>query len=259
VLDTGTAVLNDLVIAKTDYRYNLQVVGTAQVGGDLEIVEVKAINDGVIKVAGDLVSSDPSVAGTGTITLNGDHLINGAGQGGRFPNILVESTGMVDATAAEFIGVESLTVAAGEFLAPANAELRVYNQLVVTDGLFNHGYGTVILDGRYTHQVLDTGTAQLNNLVIAKADYRYNLQVIGMAHVDGDLEIVEVKRINDGIINIGGDLISSDPSVEGTATIEMNGDHIINPAGELAGKQRRGSGRLRSGESRGRIADSCLR
>jgi len=223
----------DLEIAKTDSRYNVNVSGTVTVNEDLTVTQVGSINGpGTIKVLGNVYTTDNAVGGDGTVLLNGDHDITTDGDGGELPNLLV-SDGTTDASSAPYLSVQDMTVSGdGEFIAPSPGTLGIADDFSV-GSTFTAGSGTVELNGHKTHQTVAIGTAQLNNLTIAKTDSRYNMEVVGVADALGDLTVTQVGSINGGTIKVGGHVATTDDAVGGGGTVELNGSHnITTPDGQ---------------------------
>ena len=216
----------NLTIAKTDSRFDVNVTGTVTVNGDLTVTQVQNINGGTINVVDDVHTTDNAVGGSGTVRLNGAHVITTDANGGELPNLLIAG-GTTNASSPSYLGVQDMTVTSGTFLAPTPGTLGIADDFTVSGGTFTAGSGTVTLNGKKTHQVIDIGGASLHNLTIAKTDSRFNVTIVGTVEVTNDLTVTQVNNINGGTINVGGDVHTTDDAVGGSATVRLNGSHAI--------------------------------
>jgi hypothetical protein len=177
----------------------LTVAGNMPVNGSLTLNG--AINGGPIAVAGN-VTSGASVAGTGTILLDGI----GAQtlSGGDLPNVTInKSSGTLT--------IQDIQVS-GNWTYSAGTVAVGTSTVVFTTGGQTVNAGSM----SFYHVTFDTGGSSIT--------------ISGTMDVNGTLTITDVASIDTGTIAVAGNVTSTDAIVSGTASITLDGtaDQTIN-------------------------------
>ncbi|HEX4925169.1 MAG TPA: Ig-like domain-containing protein, partial [Bdellovibrionales bacterium] len=203
------------------------------------------INGGTIKVAGDfVVLGDGALGGTATLELNGTGLQRYDATDARFlPNLVVNKTAgnFEPLGGTTGLGLTSLTIAQGTFLAPAGnlvinkrdaASGAIFTQ---TGGTFTHNSGTVQLTGTggtATYTIDVPTSLALNNLTLDTVNAAAETKTFAVAagdtiNVNGNLNVARSSGTGliklDGTLNIAGHLSVGPGADGGTAALTLNG------------------------------------
>jgi hypothetical protein len=201
---TGSSFANVVI----DRDGNLDTGSALNVAGTLTINKVATLS-GSINASGDVVTNDTSLSGTGFITFTGaaSQTLKAGVAGAQIPNVFVKKT-------------------TGSTLTLGGAVLDITGNWFYTSGTVAPGASTVRFVGG-SIATIDTGAESFNNVVIDRSG---NVNVGNHFNIAGNLTINNVLNINGtlGALTVGGDLISNDSNVGGSANITLTaGDSKI--------------------------------
>ena len=172
-VDIGTAILNDVTLAKS--TFDVTVTGTMDVNGTLRITTVGSINTGTIAVAGNVITTDTLVNGSGTILFDGTGAqtlqVDGAGGSGGVPSVRINRT------------AGTLTI---------QDTINVSRDWTYMAGTVDAGTSTVAFSNTGPPSVtVDSGAMAFNNVTLAKGSF--SVTVTGTMDVNGNLTIASVR------------------------------------------------------------------
>lgn len=197
------------------------------------------------KVPGKSDTATFSGKGTGNCTIDTDIDVAGIAINKDYTGTITQAPGKTvtvgasnfDQAAGTFNGGDStidikgtFTLSGGSFTATSGT-MSVMRDMTVSGGTFGHNSGGITYYHNL-HGTVDIGKTVLNDVVIDKAD-TYSITVTGTMDVDGSLTITSVGAINKaitkvsatnkGTIAVAGDVITTDKTVGGSATIRFDG------------------------------------
>ncbi len=174
------------------------VDGTMDVNGNLTITSLYRLNDGDVNVAGDVTTLDTSFSGTGRLVLDGDgaQTVSAGGGTGEIYNLSIEkSAGTV--TISDHLQISGSYTDNGTTVDATGATVELEGNPTVSAGATM--FGDVELDAS-------------------------TVTVDGTMDVNGNLTITSLYRLNDGDINVAGDVTTLDTSFSGTGRLVLDGD-----------------------------------
>jgi len=138
-IDAGSIKFNNVIYNCTDVNGDISITGTLDVDGDFTITGVDNAN-GAITVAGNLKSTDATVTGTGTITMDGSGVqtIDMNGGAARLPNgtLTIANTGTVQLSNGDL----NLNATGQDMVINASSRFCTGgNDLTVDDTITNNG------------------------------------------------------------------------------------------------------------------------
>ncbi|HET6429779.1 MAG TPA: hypothetical protein VFJ30_15290 [Phycisphaerae bacterium] len=218
-VNIGGTKLNNLTIAKTDSRYNVNVSGTVDVNGDLTVTQVGGMN-GTIKVAGDVITADTAVGGTGIVIMDGGNIdgpqaLIATVAGAQVPHLKIAqwSYGRVN------VGTDHEVTVNGDLTIVGNYQMnggtvRVLGDVHTTDGDVS-GTATILLNG--SHAI--DGGGDLPGLKIAG----------GTTTVTGDLGVRSLDVVGGTFVAPSSTLgVAGDWTVNGGTFVHNNGVVVFN-------------------------------
>ena len=166
---------------------------------------VGSINTGTIGVAGNVITTDTLVLGTGTVLFDGTGAqtlqVDGVGGSGGVPSVQINKT------------AGTLTI---------QDTINVSRDWTFTAGTVDAGTSTVAFSSTASPSVtVDSGAMAFNNVTIAKGSF--SVTVTGTMDVNGSLTITTVANISTGTIAVAGNVTSTDTGVAGTGTVMLDG------------------------------------
>ncbi|MFH1022763.1 MAG: hypothetical protein V1809_05190, partial [Planctomycetota bacterium] len=199
-VDSGAMVFHDVTLAMGDGAV-LTVTGVMTVGADLTVTSVGAINVGTVAVAGDVMVTDVTMAGSGEILFNGGgaQVLGALGGVGSVPNLRINK--------------------GGGALAVAD-EIRVGGNWTWQAGVVNAGASEVVFTGG-SHAV-DAGGMSFNDVTL-EMGAGATLTTTGTLDVNGDFTITSCGAMSGGTLRVAGDLSSAAGAVTGTTGIVLDG------------------------------------
>lgn len=212
-INGGAFPLGGIVISKIwSSTVTVNIDESTPLGGPLTINTLGKLN-GVMHVAGNVMSNDSSVPGNALVVFNGtgaQKLIAGV-NGGQIPGLKFDKTS----------GSVTL-VDNGNTLAVTGGWEAVGPTLVNTANTTVQFAGNV---NNYSTRTIDTGVNSFNNVEI-NGVWSDTLKIQKM-DIAGNLTINEVGTINGpGAITLAGNVTSNDSSVAGNAVLILNGTGI---------------------------------
>jgi len=226
-IDTDSSMSNtlyDMEVALSSWTTRT-VSGTVYVDNDLTIAGSSSsnLNGGTIDVTGNVVTTT-YIGGDATIEVNGAHTINAGGQAGGLPNLLV-SGGTTDATNAGVLRVRDLTISGGTFIAPDNTgRLEITRDFTVGGGTYTHNSGLVkFIGGSGTVSI---GSTHLYDVTIS-LDSWATITIGSELSVEGDLILQgsSSSKVDNGMIKVEGDVITTNTGFSGSTTIMFVGSN----------------------------------
>jgi len=213
-IDASGVTFDDVTINKSGYG-DLTIVGVMDVDGLLTITGATTSNlqGGTLAASGDVTTTNPGFGGSGTILFDGtsDQTLGADGGTGQLPNVEINKSGGT-------LFIQDTIETVGNW--------------THTAGAVDHT-GTLVFQGGDT--TVDASTMTFDNVIVAKGGTYDDLTVIGSMNVGGDFSITGAHGIWDGTVYVTGDVVTTDTSVGGDATIELNatgGSHTINAGGQ---------------------------
>ncbi|HHM04310.1 MAG TPA: hypothetical protein ENJ19_01025, partial [Gammaproteobacteria bacterium] len=201
----------------------LNVTGTLDVNGPFKITAVNTINTGTVRVAGDVITLDTGVAGTGHLLFDGVNqslrcydTVPDPSCGGAIPGIEINNTGTLTLYGTiELDGNYGWVRTGGTVDATSNGTTVVFDISQSGTPVFNDGATTL------NHVILDMAGRSLS--------------ITGTMNVGGNFTLTGVNNIDTGTIAIAGDLSATDTGVGGTAAMTLygTGTQSINVTGDL--------------------------
>ena len=204
----------------------MTVTGSLDVDGNLVISDVNSIDGGgAITVAGNFTSTDTTVSGGTTITLDGTGAQNiDTTGGGDLPN----STFTINKASGVAILLSNLAVSsAGQDLTITQGTLDLAGySLTVNDVLTVDANGILQLEGGETFTTTTT-TLNAGSTVIYDGGGSYTGLVVGDAYSNLSFNNAAGTWVLDAALDVNGDLVIS----SGTLDVDSGGDYQINVAG----------------------------
>ena len=190
--DVETITVGDLTLDGSSFASD----ATIDVDGDLTIDNAYQINMD-INVSGDVTTTDTSIGGSGTLTLDGtgDQTISANGGSGEVHNLSIDKAGG-SVTMADRLDITGSYADGGTAVDASGAQITVQGNTTLSASSTSFGDVT-----------LQVGTMDID----------------GTLDVDGDLEITSAYQINGGSLNVSGDVTTTDTSIGGSGSLTLDG------------------------------------
>jgi hypothetical protein len=181
---------------------NLTFVGTVYIDNDLLISAANALQTGTLRVRGDIDTRDDSLSvATATIIIDGtgDQVLSSSDGTGVVCNLQIDKS---------------------------SGTLTILDTIRMQGTSFTYTAGTVDASG--SKIVFYTSINAITPGAMKFGDVQFHtsagtVTITGTLDIDGNLSITRVATLNGGGIKLAGRLTTSDSTVTGTATIELDG------------------------------------
>jgi uncharacterized delta-60 repeat protein len=203
-IDSGVMAFGDVSIDKGPW--NISVLNTMDIDGDLTIQSVGAMFNGTVAVAGDVFTADTSFTGSTIIQFDGaaDQVL---------ASTALSGTGQLT----------SISINKSSGTLTIQDDIGVSGNWDYTTGTVDASNSTIFFLGNGS-AIISSGAMTFGTVTFDKGSY--NLSVSGTMNIEADLAIQSVWAINNGTITVKGNIISSDSSVIGTTALRLNGTNL---------------------------------
>ncbi|MBZ0167602.1 MAG: hypothetical protein K8I00_12420, partial [Candidatus Omnitrophica bacterium] len=197
---SGTMSFSNVTISQTDDT--LAVTGTMDVNGQLTITDAGVITTGTITVSGDIVTTDAAVTGSFAIVIDGAgaQSLSAGGGTGELPGVVINKAGGT-LTIQDTINIDAV---GWQYVA----------------GTVDAGTSTVVLTDTAT---VASGAMSFNNVTINTNQTTDDITISGTMDINGDLTLTQLDNVLTGTLAVEGDVISTDPTVDGSGFLVFNG------------------------------------
>jgi RHS repeat-associated protein len=233
----GTVSLNNLTLADSGSgTRTYTLTGTLDVSGNFSEMPAGsstnvAVNGGRIAVLGNVSVSAGANGGTTDLQFDGTASQSYSATGGILPTVeIANASDTVSAAAGTTnLGVQSLTLTSGNFVAPTGT-LTILNNLVQTAGTFNANGGTVVFAAASgNHTITVSSPLPLNNLAFEdRGSGTRTYTLTGTLNVAGNFSELPASSsttvvVNGGTIAVLGNVSVAPGANGGTTDLQFTG------------------------------------